>query len=397
MKVIPYKMFCPIKNLGDAINPYVIKAVSGEEPLYQRSGKHLLGIGSIFFYANKNSYIWGSGVIRPSQEIRPLVSSQIKAVRGELTRNFLIGKGYSLENLPLGDPGYLVKEIYPFSKVEKKYKVCVIPHHASYKSKDFDKFKNREDVCFFNIMTNDVNELDKIAASEVVVSQSLHGLIFAEAFGIPSVWVSNRIDSGWGFKFLDWYSTTNEPWEKPIPLSASFNEIISEARLSHSKIDLEELKKSFPKNELLTDFNEKFTPYDACVKADFLRENYDFGFGVLDYAKVGNDFLEGIGDRLEKCKNEMGFFSAPPYVVVGDKVSEIKKIEIDKIIDIMNGKLKFYFATIVRGVKPPKDEKVYKQNGVFFAKNKYLGGCFVIRPGRDADLVGKEFLTFYLS
>lgn len=48
MKVIPYRMFSPIRNLGDAINPYIIKSVTGVEPYFRKTGKHLLGVGSIF-------------------------------------------------------------------------------------------------------------------------------------------------------------------------------------------------------------------------------------------------------------------------------------------------------------------------------------------------------------
>ena len=50
--------------------------------------------------------------------------------------------------------------------------------------------------------------LDALQGCEVVLSSSLHGLVFSHAFGRPAVWIElgNRV-LGDGFKFLDYYAS----------------------------------------------------------------------------------------------------------------------------------------------------------------------------------------------
>lgn len=50
--------------------------------------------------------------------------------------------------------------------------------------------------------------VEEIAACETVLSQSLHGLIVADALGVPNVWVAPSSDMvGDRFKFDDYFST----------------------------------------------------------------------------------------------------------------------------------------------------------------------------------------------
>lgn len=50
--------------------------------------------------------------------------------------------------------------------------------------------------------------IEQIATCEIVLSQSLHGLIVADALGIPNVWVAPSHDMAGGrFKFDDYFST----------------------------------------------------------------------------------------------------------------------------------------------------------------------------------------------
>ena len=50
--------------------------------------------------------------------------------------------------------------------------------------------------------------VEAIASCEVVLSQSLHGLIVADALGVPNVWIAPTGDMvGGRFKFDDYFST----------------------------------------------------------------------------------------------------------------------------------------------------------------------------------------------
>ena len=72
----------------------------------------------------------------------------------------------------------------------------IIPedHIISMKTKDYKKVIN------------------KICSAKVVVSSSLHGIILAEAYGIPAVFVQDRPEK-FNFKYQDWYESTNRTME----------------------------------------------------------------------------------------------------------------------------------------------------------------------------------------
>lgn len=394
MKIVPYRMYNRIRNLGDAINPYIIKAVTGVEPYFTRKKiPHVLGVGSIAFYANEKSCMWGTGVINPRREIDKVKLENIHALRGEYSKQFFIDSGYKLDDIPLGDPGFLLGKYYPHSKVKKRFKVCVVPHHASFDHEFYKQFKNNDDVCFFNIMTNDICELDKIAASEIVISQSLHGLIFAEAFGIPSVWISEKFHDNWKYKFLDWYSTTNEPWNKPLGFDKNLSYLCSQARLSYSKINIDSLEKVFPLSKVERQVDQDIISFSECSKINALSFRHAFDFSLSKIDELTEDRLSVISQSInEKLSRGFVNYSSPIYACIG---SDVDAKSLDKIARIMDVKYKFHFASIVKDALPPPDEKVYKVNGLKVSKNKYFGSSFFIRPNEGFN-INKEFLTIYI-
>src|SRR5690606_489816 len=102
-------------------------------------------------------------------------------------------------------------------------------------------------VKMVNMMDNSLDPLLEIARSELVISQSLLGLIFAEALGIPNVWVTRRNDDSWKFKFRDWYSVTHEPNREPMHVEKTLEEMIANARVSGIHEGVKEgLRHSFP-------------------------------------------------------------------------------------------------------------------------------------------------------
>ena len=212
---------------------------------------HVLGVGSIFFLANKNSYIWGCGVLDPLIEIPPLDMSRIFAVRGTRTRDYLTEQGLSLPDIPLGDPGILVSRLEAFSSSNttsgNRYAAAIVPHWASYRAPIFDRYRNSSEVALVDMRDNTLRPLELIEQASCVISQSLHGLIFAEALGKPTAWISQRNDDKWLFKFHDWYTNVRNPPVAPFPARRLNDELFAEAVLREVTLDQRALLDAFPR------------------------------------------------------------------------------------------------------------------------------------------------------
>ena len=171
--------------------------------------KHLNCVGSNIFGSYQDATIWGSGA-SPSYPTKRQFFCQklsrrkldIRAVRGPLTREVLQKLGYNCPET-YGDPAILMPMIYN-PNIEKKHHCLVIPQF--YHEKDFQADYPNERMVSMN--TNDFKlVIDEIVASEIVITSSLHGIILAEAYGVPAVFFRGLPESI-DFKYRDWYCST---------------------------------------------------------------------------------------------------------------------------------------------------------------------------------------------
>ena len=249
--MLPIRYWNRIQNIGDAINPYVLELVSGQKPYYATNAdeEHVLGVGSIFFMANSHSHIWGSGILDPRGDISNVDLTKVHAVRGKLTRSVLESRGLA-KAVALGDPGVFVDEIpevaEEIAKGEIRRGTVVIPHYALTGDERIKKLARELDATILSPRTSSLDFVREIASAESVVSQSLHGLIFAEALGKPSAWIAHSDDDVWTFKFHDWYSNTIDPPRQPLPMDASRAKVRESIRLSGMAVDKSALREAFP-------------------------------------------------------------------------------------------------------------------------------------------------------
>jgi pyruvyltransferase len=204
-----------VPNLGDAISPLIVAHLSGRPVV--RAGDRvrgkLIGVGSILNRARDGDVVWGSGLI--SADARPRGRRiLVKAVRGPRTAAQLRGLGIECPGV-FGDPGCLLPRLFPRPPGRApRYALGVIPHH-----RDMELVSLRDPaVSTLDILSSPEQFLAALWDCERVVSSSLHGIIFAEAYGIPAAWlvVSDRV-LGEGHKFADYYEGTGR--ECPRPLS----------------------------------------------------------------------------------------------------------------------------------------------------------------------------------
>jgi len=193
-------------NVGDTLSKPILEHFGIPVELCGRkeTGK-LLAVGSVMSALRRNDFVWGTGCIRNKKIVaRPGV--KFLAVRGPRTRalisNAVVPEVY-------GDPALLLPLIYN-PKIEKKYKVGILPHYVDKKIAPV-----KEGEHFIDIQTNWKNVIDEILSCEKIISSSLHGIIIAEAYGIPAVWskYSDNIIGG-EFKFQDYFLGTGRAEQK---------------------------------------------------------------------------------------------------------------------------------------------------------------------------------------
>ena len=78
-----------------------------------------------------------------------------------------------------------------------------------------------------DIVTNDWKAtIDEIANSELIISSSLHGIIIAEAYGVPAI-LLNKTEDGDLFKYNDYYYSTGR---KSYAMAESVEEALAMPR-----------------------------------------------------------------------------------------------------------------------------------------------------------------------
>lgn len=244
------RYFDGVPNWGDHINPYLIEKMSGKTVLQSTFGgtEHLLAIGSILRNANRNSIVWGSGFISKKSKFRS-APKLITAVRGPLTGQRLEELG-AYDPKVYGDPALLMPRFY-MPKVIKKHRVGLVAHYAE-KNDDSVRHLSGLGVKLVDIQLPVEEFLDKLCECETIISSSLHGLIAADAYGVPNRWLmlSNKLVGG-EFKFQDYYRAIGAFDQTPTTLSEvmaidSLATLEESASKKEINLDLDKLVSVFP-------------------------------------------------------------------------------------------------------------------------------------------------------
>jgi pyruvyltransferase len=201
--------WCRIANFGDLLTElicdhYGLRATYAI-PYYAQ----LIGVGSILdrIPSDFAGYVLGSGFGR-QQSFRPLRAARILAARGPLTWERL-GRP---TDCVLGDPGLLARHLLS-DEPAKKYHLGLLPHYADRDLPQLAQLaaQHPDDVLFIDATRPALEVFHNIAQCEGVFSSSLHGLIVADAFQIPSAWKACEQVLGGGFKFADHFAAVDSP------------------------------------------------------------------------------------------------------------------------------------------------------------------------------------------
>ena len=241
------RYFAGLFNWGDDVNPVLYAAITGKEPvrmhvLDKTPVEHLMMCGSVLNFANEHSVIWGTGFMHRQSTLEGCsmdMSKQIHAVRGPLTEKRLGELGIEAD-VPYGDPSMLLKKFNDIDTPDHaKYKFGVVPHYI-------DKMRVEgwpDDILNINVADGTFVMINKMLQCEYIISSSLHGLIVADTYGIPALWVKlsdNLV--GDDMKFHDYFASIGRTDVEFFDLREGYDEKVKNAFKPYDvKIDLEAL------------------------------------------------------------------------------------------------------------------------------------------------------------
>lgn len=253
---LPVNYFLRIPNVGDLTCPAIVSAITGRRVKHSTQGSvpHLLAIGSIIGAATSQSLVWGTGVMHPSIGTGNAMAKNIYALRGRLSCAAIRAAGLMLRDVPFGDPGFLAPRLMGIERsMVPRFEVGIVCHYVDRSHPTLQRMMQESGVVDLNVHEPPEVFLRRMAECRHVVSSSLHGLIFAEALGIPNLWISAGGEIGGGtFKFDDWYSTTRRPQRErhDLKMTDTVWELARQAECRESTIDVGALLDAFPHDRL---------------------------------------------------------------------------------------------------------------------------------------------------
>lgn len=194
-------------NVGDLLSKVIFDLLlryKGVKSLCSHQTFRVSFLGSVIQFLTGNAIVYGSGFLYESVVSKfalEKVKLDIRAVRGPNTKRMLENAGYIVPEI-YGDPAILLPMFYQpkIATVKKDY--IVIPHWR----KTQDYYSKKYPV--LSTLTSDWQHfIDEIVSSNLVISASLHGVIIAEAYGIPAILLADTEKNDL-FKYEDYYLST---------------------------------------------------------------------------------------------------------------------------------------------------------------------------------------------
>ena len=235
-------------NFGDCLSPLIVECVSGCKVVHAApTDCDLVAIGSLLqrirnHWWNRRIHIWGTGFIEEGKSTGS--RHYIHAVRGPLSAARL-----ESDVKVYGDPGLLAALLLDGKVIAKKFQISILAHYKDKDSAELTRLLELyPDAHLIDVFSDPIEVLSGIAASHLVLSSAMHGLIAADALGVPNVRLvlSGNLRGG-DYKFIDYYRGINTvPLPVPDLGRARFEELVD----GYSRPELDTVKQgllaSFP-------------------------------------------------------------------------------------------------------------------------------------------------------
>jgi pyruvyltransferase len=174
-------------NFGDHLAHVVVDRMLAERGFNREEevarATRLFSIGSVLHFASSGDTIWGSGINgKMGDELHQFSTLDVRAVRGPRTAEYLRKRGITVPDV-FGDPALLLPDLFGsrFRRTGGGGPIFV-PNLN-------DLGEVETDLSLISPLRGWNHVVERILRSDLVLASSLHGLIIAEAFGIPARYV----------------------------------------------------------------------------------------------------------------------------------------------------------------------------------------------------------------
>ena len=200
-----------IPNYGDRLAPLLLERFAGLKCGWASvEDADIVSVGSVLEHIPEGwtGIVAGSGRLREDSRIT-VKSATVLGVRGPLSARGIPGGPV------LGDPGLLADELV---RIETRdIDLGIIPHWSDTRLAHDHRFHGNWITEVISAWGDPLDVISSIGRCKRVVTSSLHGLILADAFGIPRRFEPCRRmlldpDEGNLFKFHDYAASVNVPF-----------------------------------------------------------------------------------------------------------------------------------------------------------------------------------------
>ena len=204
-------------NVGDVLTPELVSYLTGSPCLYTETGPKWVGPGSTLQFVGDGDTVLGTGMF---DGLERFTARNVRwlCVRGPRTRSF----AGAPESTPTGDGGLLYPLVRPL-QLEPVYDVGVVPHYVDAECVP----ALPANACLIPVTLPPEQFVKALVQCRKIVSSSLHGLVLAEAYGVPAV--RTAFGDSWSrirafdFKHADYYEGTT----RELPPALSFYDAVT--------------------------------------------------------------------------------------------------------------------------------------------------------------------------
>lgn len=208
------------RNFGDLLSPLLLKHFAQLKNVEHASPTEadIVCVGSVLDVLPQKGWrgvVAGSGKLH--KETRTdLTDAHVMGLRGFLTLADVTLRPVDRRNIVIGDPGLLVTELVNPNR--GRYPLGCVPHVTDTELFPRELARARREHYAEPLLIDPAGDpltiITQIASCQKIISSSLHGVITADAFGIPRRTerfpaMFNRYEGG-DFKFADYGSSINQ-------------------------------------------------------------------------------------------------------------------------------------------------------------------------------------------